>query len=96
MRERVNRYTVIFCNKMTAQISYGNTTLEENVYLQGLRLQRPGPLHRQPPAQRLRYKNVEGSVYRPPHYYPSITPPAKAFGGKDVVQDLLTPVFTNC
>mgnify|MGYP007016882387 CR=1 FL=1 len=62
----------------------------------GLRRQRPGPLHRQPPAQRLRYKNVEGGVYRPPHYYPSITPPAKAFGGKDVVQDLLTPVFTNC
>jgi len=23
---------------MTAQISYGNTTLEENVYLQGLRI----------------------------------------------------------
>ncbi|ERI75554.1 hypothetical protein HMPREF0239_02515 [Clostridium sp. ATCC BAA-442] len=39
---------------------------------------------------------MEGGVYRPPHYYPSITPPAKAFGGKDVVQDLLTPVFTNC
>ena len=36
------------------------------------------------------------AVARPPHYYPSITPPAKAFGGKDVVQDLLTPVFTNC
>jgi len=41
MRERVNRYTVIFCNKMTAQISYGNTTLEENVYLQGLRISGP-------------------------------------------------------
>ena len=56
-----------------------------------------GAAHRQPPAQRLRYKNVEGAVYTAlQHYYPSITPPAKAFGGKDVVQDLLTPVFTNC
>ena len=38
--ERVNRYTVIFRNKLTVWIIYGNMTLEENVYLQGLRIQR--------------------------------------------------------
>lgn len=39
--ERVNRYTVIFRNKLTAWIIYGNMTLEENVYLQGLRISGP-------------------------------------------------------
>ena len=36
--ERVNRYAVIFRNKLTVWIIYGNMTLEENVYLQGLRI----------------------------------------------------------
>lgn len=33
--ERVNRYTVIFRDKLTARTFYGNMTLEENVYSQG-------------------------------------------------------------
>jgi len=33
MRERVNRYTVIFHDKLVVWIIYGNMTLEENVYL---------------------------------------------------------------
>lgn len=39
--ERVNRYTVIFRDKLTARTFYGNMTLEENVYSQGLRISGP-------------------------------------------------------
>lgn len=39
--ERVNRYAVIFRNKLTVWIIYGNMTLEENVYLQGLQISSP-------------------------------------------------------
>ena len=33
MRERVNRYPVIFHDKLVVWIIYGNMTLEKNVYL---------------------------------------------------------------
>ena len=42
------------------------------------------------------YKSSGVSVATSTVNLPWSTPPAKAFGGKDVVQDLLTPVFTNC
>lgn len=39
--ERVNRYKVIFGDKLTVRTYYGNMTLEENVYSQGLRISGP-------------------------------------------------------